>query len=80
MSELLERLAELEHEQWSHWIKYMFSNWSKPNAFRWIEQSKKSYEELTEEEKESDREWAKKALAIFSELTNNGDVPNKRRT
>lgn len=54
MDELLEKLAELEHEQWSFWIMYMEDNWSYKNLTRWLRQSKTPYAELSEEEKESD--------------------------
>ena len=25
MGEMIERLADIEHERWSHWMKYLFS-------------------------------------------------------
>jgi hypothetical protein len=64
--ELLERLAELEHEQWAHWMNYMFANRTPENIARWKKQAKTSYFELSEKEKESDREWARKVLQILS--------------
>ena len=80
---LLEKLAELEHKQWSHWIKYQkaqkelawldfFRKTEKPQfnsntMERWIVQSLTPYSKLTEKEKESDREWARKVLAIFQD-------------
>ena len=63
--EILEKLAELEHEQWSHWTTYFLKNRCiVSNLHRWQIQSKKSYNNLSEEEKESDREWARKVLAV----------------
>lgn len=78
-SNLLERLAKLEHEQWSHWIQYQktqkelawldfFNKTRKPqfdsnNMERWIVQSQTPYSKLTEKEKESDRELARNVLA-----------------
>jgi len=53
---LLEKLAELEHEQWTHWTEYMLSNLTKENIRRWKKQVKTPYSELSEKEKESDRE------------------------
>ena len=66
--QLLEKLAELEHEQWIEWSKtvapeidvryYMgrLKRWEKC----WI-----SYSKLTEEQKEHDRKWARKVLAVL---------------
>lgn len=60
----LEQLAELEHDQWAHWTRYMLRNLTPENIQRWMEQCDTPYSELTEKEKDSDREWAQKALAI----------------
>lgn len=74
--ELRERLAELEHKQWSHWTKYMLDELyglfdldtlnrnCKPvqSLRRWQKQMKTEYKDLTEKEKDSDREWADKVL------------------
>ena len=69
---LLEKLAALEHEQWSHWTKYFLSK--KKTLFddldceRWSVQANTPYEKLTEKEKESDRKWARIILEkILSE-------------
>jgi len=72
-NELLEKLAALEHEQWAHWTKYMLNrlgyhaNNSNPNIRRWFNQIQTPYDELSEKEKESDREWARKVLKIMEE-------------
>ena len=54
-----ERLAELEHEQWAHWTDYMLAHSSPENVVRWVKQCATSYHELSEEEKENDRKWAR---------------------
>ena len=79
--ELREFLAALEHEQWSHWTKYMLEvlglsavpkglKESNPKAAesleRWHRQIETDYDELTEKEKDSDREWADKIFDIFN--------------
>jgi len=69
-NELLEKLAELEHRQWSHWIRYMFVNLNYANLTRWHSLSVTSYDGLTEKEKESDREWARKVVDILDNHTN----------
>ena len=63
----IEKLAELEHMQWSHWTEYMLNNLTKENIKRWKGQIKIPYFKLSEKEKESDREWARKALLIIEE-------------
>jgi len=65
MDDLLEKLAELEHKQWSHWVMYMLKNLTKENVDRWKRQLGYTYSELSEKEKESDREWARKVLKII---------------
>ncbi len=62
--ELIEELAELEHKQWSHWTKYMLDNLTEDNKGKWNKQIVTNYKDLTEKEKESDREWAEKVLKI----------------
>lgn len=61
----LERLAALEHQQWAHWTKYMLDNLTEENIQRWRKQIETPYKDLTEKEKESDREWARKVLEII---------------
>jgi len=59
---LLERLAALEHEQWSAWTQHFLSNQTPENLERWKRQLAATYEELSESEKEADRAWARKIL------------------
>ena len=62
---LLERLAALEHEQWSHWTDYFLAHSSPENVKRWARQAATPYEELNEAEKEADRKWARRVLAAL---------------
>jgi hypothetical protein len=77
-AEMLEVLAELEHEQWMHWSKATLENLKKMdsdepdaylNACFWFEdrwsRNWKPYNELSEETKEFDRIWARKVLEIL---------------
>lgn len=64
-SEIIEALAELEHDQWAHWTRYMLDNMSPDNVRRWRTQIKTLYSELSDQEKEHDRVWARKALTIM---------------
>ena len=64
MGNKIEELADLEHQQWAHWTKYMLDNLTDENIKRWRQQIKTPYSELTEKEKYSDRKWAYKAAKI----------------
>lgn len=61
---LVEKIAPLEHEQWAHWTKYILDNLTDENIERWKIQCQTDYKDLSEEEKESDRVWARKLLDI----------------
>lgn len=78
----IELLADLEHQQWSHWMKYMYKNSyfraielngmiqevlviPQELRFKWERLVNTPYEKLTEEEKESDREWARKVMDLL---------------
>ena len=65
--DLLDKLAELEHKQWSHWINYQLSEQleSRDDWQKWIKQAQTPYGELSEKEKKSDREWARKVLDLI---------------
>jgi hypothetical protein len=67
MVSIREKLAELEHVQWSHWTRYMLDHLTPENIARWRRQCDTDYADLTEKEKDSDREWADKVLAIIKE-------------
>jgi hypothetical protein len=62
--ELLERLAEVEHVQWMHWSQAVAGEVSPECRARWS-LCWVPYAELTEEEKEKDRAWARKVLAAM---------------
>lgn len=93
MTELIEKVADFMHDQWSHWMKYLYSkltvsdeiNWKSLGdrtmndmyASRrtidqfdhehWKRQMETPYAELSEKEKDSDREWAMKLIKLLSE-------------
>jgi hypothetical protein len=62
--ELLEHLAELEHEQWVAWAREVAAEVSAERRRRW-EVFFRPYAELPEEVKELDRRWARKALELL---------------
>ena len=63
--DLIESLAELEHEQWAHWARYMLKNLDLSHITHWERQIITPYSELSEKEKESDRVWARKMLEVI---------------
>jgi hypothetical protein len=63
---LLERLAELEHEQWLAWSQAVAAEVSAERRRRWQE-CWVPYRELPEEVKELDRIWARKALKLLGQ-------------
>ena len=73
--ETRELLAEYAHEAWSGWMKYMFekSNHKDDGTIiipawavkRWSFQMNASYENLSEEMKDSDRDEADRMLKIM---------------
>ncbi len=60
-----ERLAALEHDRWSGWMKWMFANWTPDNLIRWFRQMTTPYSNLPEYEKESDRKEVRRTLQIL---------------
>ncbi len=64
--ELMEDLADLEHEQWMSWSKYVAKNNKIPKELleKW-KKNWKPYSKLDEKTKDSDREWAKKVINII---------------
>ena len=73
--ELIEQLAEKEHGSWSHWMKYLFSKCTAngdgsvtipPDLVeRWKQQAETPYTDLSEREKQSDRNRVKLILPII---------------
>lgn len=77
---MIEKMADVAHESWAGWTKYVFSKSTKNDdgtvtipadqVERWERQIATPYAELSEEEKESDRVEARKyAAAMHSEET-----------
>ena len=69
--ELREKIAELEHEQWIVWSKSISqSEVINPDRLkRWKRLWALPYHHLTEAEKDQDREWADKSLALIPDTT-----------
>ena len=74
MGDYRERIAAVQHEIWSHWMRHLFSvcgelnddgsaTISAYNVERWHRQMATGYADLTDKERESDRNQADKVLA-----------------
>jgi hypothetical protein len=73
---LLESLAAIEHERWSHWQQYLHAQCEPgsdgslmiPSSLveRWERQSTTPYAALPDEEKESDREQVRLYLPVIA--------------
>jgi hypothetical protein len=69
---LIEELAAVEHTRWAHWQRYMHEQCKRlpDNSLvipahlvqRWEKQIETPYDQLSEKEKESDREQVKRVL------------------
>jgi len=64
---LLEMIAEMCHDQWSDWTRYLLDNMTEENIKRWRRQMDTPYEKLSEEDKDKDRVFARKFIAKFVE-------------
>ncbi len=73
--ELIEQLSDKEHASWSHWMEYLFNVSMRPGdgtvvipryyVERWTHQVNTAYEELSEKEKQSDRNEVAHILPII---------------
>ena len=74
---MLEKLAALQHEIWSHWMKYLFQiaiqnedgsvTIPVDKVTRWKRQMDTEYSDLFIEEKKSDIEQAMKVINLLGE-------------
>ncbi|MGA2459647.1 MAG: hypothetical protein ABSF85_18950 [Terriglobales bacterium] len=82
LGSLIEQLAAVEHERWSHWQRYVHSKGIRqpdgslllpPDLVsRWERQINTKYAELDEQEKASDREQVEKYLPIIASALSRG--------
>lgn len=77
LQSLIEKLADVEHERWSHWQRYLHSKCERTSdgslvipaqlVDRWESQMNTPYSALSEQEKESDREQVRRYLPIIDD-------------
>lgn len=81
--ELLEKLAAAEHERWAHWQRYLHhqcipapdGSLTIPGRMvrQWTDQMNAEYDDLTEAEKDSDRDQVARYLPLIEQaLLNDG--------
>lgn len=74
----IDLLADVQHQIWSHWMRYLFSICSvnldgsmtipADKVRRWKRQMDTSYEDLTEKERQSDINQALKVIKVLDEV------------
>jgi hypothetical protein len=79
---LIEKLVAIEHERWSHWQRYVHAKGVRQRdgslllpaevVTHWETQISKKYEELNDQEKESDREQVRKYMPIVAAALKEG--------
>lgn len=76
MTELIERLANVQHGIWSHWMSHVFRECGQladdgsfvivaGHVAQWQRQIKTPYVQLSQQEQESDREQAARVLRVI---------------
>ena len=85
--QLIEALAAVEHERWSHWQRYLHAQCERGAdgsltipadlVQRWTEQMNASYAELSDREKDSDREQVHRYLPTIGAALK-ADGPDQR--
>lgn len=80
---LLEELAAIEHDRWSHWQRYLHGKAIKQSdgsllippdlVTRWEDQINRRYDDLSEQERESDREQVRKYLPVILAALDHSD-------
>lgn len=80
---LTEELAAIEHRRWAHWQQYLHEQCERlsdgrlaiPRALaeRWEIQIHTPYEQLSEKEKQSDRDQVQKSLLVLEKYLSGND-------
>lgn len=82
--DLLEQLAAAEHERWSHWQCYLHEQCIRGDdgsltipadqVRRWSRQMTTPYSELSDNERESDREQVRRYLPLIARALNESEA------
>lgn len=65
--DIIELLADVEHERWSGWMRYSLDKMTRNNTYRWRRQMVTPYAELPEHSKESDRAEVRKTVQALKD-------------
>jgi hypothetical protein len=78
LAALIEELSAVEHARWAHWQRYMHDQCERlPDGrlaipaelvARWEKQIETPYDQLSEKEKDSDREQVERVLPILAKF------------
>lgn len=81
--QLLELLAGIEHERWSHWQRYLHSKCVRGDdgsltippelVTRWSKQMHTAYPDLSDDEKKSDRDQVRRYLPAIAAVLDDGE-------
>ncbi len=76
---MLDKIADLQHEIWSHWMKYLFEvslqnedgtvTIPADKVERWKGQMSAKYFELSDDEQKSDLEQARKVMDLVNDVS-----------
>ncbi len=80
--QLIEDLASLEHEQWSYIINYLLTLKEDElftKLLSYQELTNMNYKDLSEEQKEKDRVWARKVLEVQWDSANK-ELERRKKT
>jgi hypothetical protein len=66
INDLVEALAEIEHQQWMHWSQAVAAHVPPMTREKW-KASWVDYNTLTDDVKEVDRVWARKVVALLQQ-------------
>jgi hypothetical protein len=62
--DLVEALAEIEHEQWMHWSQAVAVDVADATRVKW-QRWRVDYSKLTDDLKEADRVWARRVVTLL---------------
>lgn len=76
-SEVIDRLASIEHDRWAHWQRYVHAHCQRSEdgslvippdlVARWERQAETPFVDLSEDERESDRQQVREYLPVVIE-------------
>jgi hypothetical protein len=62
-------IEQMEYTQFKTWMQYAKKVWSDENIQKWQRQINTDYKDLSESERDLDREWAQKIIDCLPQIT-----------